>query len=293
MLSDSFKELNKNDPLRLAGATAFFTTFALPPIIIILVQCLSLIFDAQNINAKMLQLLSENIGRQSTKQLAATQRAFNEMAQNWAITIAGFIFLLFVSTTLFKVIKSSLNQLWKIKVVRKKKLWAHIQSRLRAILVILILGVLFSIGIVAEGVQAFLGQYIQEDLPMVALYFKSFLNYIFSILMVTVWFAMVFHFLPDGRSSWKVTFVGAFVTSIFFNIGKFILRWLLTYSNITNLYGTSAAIVLLLLFVFYVSFIFYYGATFTKVYAFYKGMPIKPLHHAIHYKLTEISIKEE
>ena len=39
---DALKELLKNDPLRMAGATAFFTTFALPPILVILIQSLGL-----------------------------------------------------------------------------------------------------------------------------------------------------------------------------------------------------------------------------------------------------------
>jgi membrane protein len=39
-LGISLKLLVSNDPLRLAGATAFFATFALPFILIILVQVL-------------------------------------------------------------------------------------------------------------------------------------------------------------------------------------------------------------------------------------------------------------
>jgi membrane protein len=76
-----------------------------------------------------------------------------------------------------------------------------------------------------------------------------------------------------------------------FAIGKFILHWLLTYSNINTLYGTSASIVLLLLFVFYSSLILYYGAAFTKIWGIYKDEPIRPLPHATHYRLVEAEIE--
>ncbi len=84
---------------------------------------------------------------------------------------------------------------------------------------------------------------------------------------VTLWFAVVFFLLPDGRPRWKILLTGALVTSILFNISKLILRWLLTYSNINSIYGASASMVLLLLFVFYVALIFYYGASFANVWA--------------------------
>ncbi|WP_133272802.1 hypothetical protein [Hymenobacter radiodurans] len=40
LLRRAARELGANDPLRLGAATAFFTTFALPPILIILIQVL-------------------------------------------------------------------------------------------------------------------------------------------------------------------------------------------------------------------------------------------------------------
>jgi membrane protein len=108
--------------------------------------------------------------------------------------------------------------------------------------------------------------------------------------MATVWFAMVFRYLPDARPDWKIAFAGSFLTGLLFAIGKIILHWLLNYSNINTFYGTSASIVLLLLFVFYTSLILYYGAAFTKVWGIYKNKPIRPLPHAIHYRLVESEI---
>ena len=117
----AMKELSKNDPLRMAGATAFFTTFALPPILIILIQVLGLVFNPQRITHQLVIKLSEIIGHESVRQVVNTLMSFRKLAQNSFITIGGFIFLLFVATTLFKVIKSSMNQVWKIKMVKNSK----------------------------------------------------------------------------------------------------------------------------------------------------------------------------
>lgn len=282
----SLLELLKNDPLRMAGATAFFTTFALPPILVILIQVLGLIFKTQNIRQQLFLKLSGIIGKETVLQIMGVLNAFHDLAQNRLATIVGFIFLLFVATTLFKVIKSSINQLWTIRRQQKEDFLEGLQSRLQSVVVIIIAGVLFVIGLTAEGVQAFLSREVFALSPTLSVYFNSFLSYSISILTVMIWFCVVFRYLPDGRPSWENALMGGFVTSILFNIGKIILHWLLKYNNITTIYGASASIVLLLLFVFYSSLILYYGAAFTKVWIAYKGESIKTLHHSVHYTIS-------
>ena len=287
LFKDAFTELGKNDPLRMAGATAFFTTFALPPILIIIIQALGLFFTPDKIQGRLFDQLTTIIGRESVLQVLEVLKAFSNMAENWLITIGGFIFLLFVATTLFKVIKSSLNQLWKIKVLKKSNIVSSMKSRFKAILVILGAGLLFIVGVVAEGAQAVLGKYLLELVPSFAPYFNTGLNHLLSIFIVTIWFAALFRYLPDGRPQWDVALMGALLTSVLFNIGKIVIRWLLTYSNINNVYGASGSIILLLLFVFYSSLILYYGAAFTKIWGIHHRQPIKPKHNAMHYKLAE------
>jgi membrane protein len=183
MLRDAFIELGRNDPLRMAGATAFFTTFALPPILIIMTQILGLVYNPRKISGQLFKRLGDIIGTDSLEQIINTLIAFRRLAQNWFITIGGFIFLLFIATTLFKIIKGSLNQLWRIKPVKKRSLLMNLQSRLQSVFIILITGVLFVTTLLVEGAQAFLGRHINRFSPGVILYFNSGLNYLLSVVI--------------------------------------------------------------------------------------------------------------
>ncbi|MGN6401774.1 MAG: YihY/virulence factor BrkB family protein [Flavisolibacter sp.] len=292
LLGKALRELLKNDPLRMAGATAFFTTFALPPILVILIQTLKLILDPRTIRVELFKNLSEIVGPEAVRQLVSVLKSLHKLAENWYVTIAGFIFLLFVATTLFKVIKSSINQLWSVRPKQRKDKYKDLRTRGQSLLVILVAGILFVIGIMIESIRTIIGNYIFEFSPLLSVYFNTFLNHLVSIIMVMLWFVMVFRYLPDARPQWKIAFGGAFVTAALFTVGKIILHWLLTYSNINTLYGTSASIVLLLLFVFYSSLILYYGAAFTKVWAAHQNQPIQPLPYAMHYRLIEASSRE-
>ncbi|MEP7142599.1 MAG: YihY/virulence factor BrkB family protein [Ferruginibacter sp.] len=279
----AFRLLVKNDPMRLAGATAFFTTFALPPILLILIQLLGLLFNRKNISRQLFGSLGNVVGKDSVHEIVGILRAFRGLAVNWPIAITGFIFLVFVATTLFKVIQSSFNQLWMIRRTGKQSFGMAIATRARSFLVILFTGLLFMASLFVESLQLIFGKYLTGLMPEVGMLFNSALTNIISIVTVWAWFTILFRYLPDGRPTWRVAFSGALLTSILFSLGKFLLRWLLPGSNIDVVYGTSASIVLLLLFVFYSSLILYYGAAFTKVWSVYINQPIKPGNNAVFY----------
>ncbi len=279
-LFNAFKLLIKNDPLRLAGATAFFTTFALPPILLLLIQLLSLIFNSQNISDQLFLQLSKVVGEKSVDEVVAILRGFRGLASNPTLAIAGIFFLTFVATTLFKVIQSSLNQVWRIQKSGDKRFRMAMVSRLKSALIIIFMGLLFVGSLAAESLKLFFGNYLDNMFPVAGFYLNGTLSSLISVLIVWIWFTVLFRYLPDGKPNWRVALSGALVTSLLYNIGVVVLKFLLLNSNIGAVYGTSASIVLLLLFLFYSSLIFYYGAAFTKIWGEHLKQPILPVKYA-------------
>lgn len=284
----SFDEFKRNEPLRLAGATAFFTTFALPPILIILVQIIGLVFKIKDLRNKFFVHLAQILGRQSAAQVNATFLGFTSLAKNWFLVAGGFIFLMFVATTLFKVIKDSINQLWNVKASYEQPFKSKMAKRAVSLIVILLAGILFIAGMLIEGLETFLGQYTGPIPSDTADVLSVLVNNVVSIIIVSIWFAILYKVLPEAKASWKVVISGGLFTGILFSIGKLIIRFMLLRGNLTNIFGASSSLVLLLLFLFYSSFILYYGACFTKVYATFIDDPIKPGDNAIKYKMVEV-----
>ena len=57
------------------------------------------------------------------------------------------------------------------------------------------------------------------------------------------------------------------------------------------MYGSSGAIILVLLFVFYASLIFYYGASFTRHYAQWVHLDAEPADDAVAYEVKDVARK--
>ena len=73
LLSKAYIEFRKNDPLRMAGATAFFTSFALPAVLIILIQVFRLVLSPRFMSRQPIlnlgELMEEMRPRRTTRTL--------------------------------------------------------------------------------------------------------------------------------------------------------------------------------------------------------------------------------
>jgi membrane protein len=288
----AFSLFQQNDPLRLAGATAFFTNFALPPILIILIRLFGYFIDRRTFVQRLFERLSTILDASSITQIRQTLTNIRNVDQNWMATMISFVFFLFVATTLFTVIKSSMDQIWSIGIKPHASIMFGLKLRARSMVIILLAGILFLVGLLTDSIQTYIASYL-NDSPNLGRVLLGVLNQVLFIGIVMIWFSVLFRFLTNGRPSWRSSFYGGLLTSILFTIGKYILRIMLPLSNIGSIYGTSGSIVLIMLFVFYSSFIFYFGACFVKVLSDYKGIAIRPINGAFTYELKEVITDDE
>ena len=293
LAADSFATLKGNDPIRMAAATAFFSFFALPPIVIILSQLYSKLFNEHNQQAswQLFTKLAELFGYQGAKQLQDISQHLQQRQSSVLSTMLSGFLLLLASTTLFAIVKNSLNQLWNVKPAADRRFWHGLFDRGIALGIIILAGVLVTASLT---IQSFFFR-LKNQLPDAAStggWLISAEQHALSVLLLTVWFAVVFKFLPDIRIRWQAVWVGALVTAVLIEIGELVLDKLLINSSVSSLYGNSGAIILVLLFVFYSALIFYYGASFTRHYAQQINLAAEPGAHAVSYQINEVETPE-
>ena len=236
----------------------------------------------------LIENISNSLGKEGAEQVRQVVRTIRGFNDSWYIIVFGFLFLVFVATTLFSEIKNSLNQLWQISVKDHPGFLFVLGARAKAFAVILVAGILFFADLVLESFEVIAGNYVEELWPWGAMFFKSTLQQMASVIIVAAWFIFIFRFLANGKPTWKASVLGGFLTGILFIAGRLLLRLLLVKSNIGYVYGPSGSFVLVLLFVFYSSFILYYGASFIYVYSEKKQWPIIPDDKSYHYRIEKI-----
>jgi membrane protein len=272
ILRDAFRELRQHEPLQIAAAASFFAVFALPPIVIIMVTVFGVFGSRLTISRDILDQLSISIDKNTISEFSRTVRNVRWLHLGSFMQAMGFLFLLFVATTFFSVIRGSLNQLWSIKLKKDNGILFMILQRTKSLAIILFAGILIFILLAVEA---------RGSLLATQPFFKRVVFNISAMFASMAWFIVVFRYLADGRPVWKASVAGGVFAGLFFTVGKSVLRLILSYGQVRTIYGASTAMVLLLLFVFYSSLIFYYSACFVKVFSDSCNRPVLPSSHAI------------
>lgn len=284
ILVAAFKNFTSNDALRIAAATAFFGTFAIPAILVVILQIFGMFLNRRQFGISIIEKLQSIIGEEGATEIRHVLLNLLKLGNNWFFTAIMFVFLIFVSTTLFVIIRNSINQLWDIKLKQNLGFYFNFKQRVKSLLIISAGGLLLLITFVFEGIRLLLTKIIEQPFP----FLEGFINEVIFFIGTTAWFCLAFRFVANGKPAWRPTLYSAIFTGVFLTIGKILIKLLLLSSNINQIYGTSAAILLVMLFIFYSAFIFYYGVSIVNAISEQFHQPIVVSENAFKYKTKTV-----
>jgi energy-coupling factor transporter transmembrane protein EcfT len=92
-------------------------------------------------------------------------------------------------------------------------------------------------------------------------------NFVVSLVVITVLFAMIYKILPNVEIEWRDVWVGAAITALLFAIGKFVIGLYIGKSDVASSFGSAGPFVVIMLWIFYSTQIFLLGAEFTALQA--------------------------
>jgi membrane protein len=259
---------------KLAAALAFYTSFSVAPILFIAIAVAGVLFGADAACDEISREISRLVGARIGEGLETVLKSACQPRSGMHATILGGIALVFGAYGIFGELQDSLNIIWKVKKKEGRGIWAMIRARILSFLLVLVIGFLLLVSLVltagfAALWQALLGRGGEGILI-------GLLDQAFSLLVITALFGAAFKVLPNARTRWRDVGVGAFLTAALFTLGKVLIALYLRRSTAGSVYGAAGSFVLLLLWIYYSSQIFFFGAEFTKTWADTHGMPPRP-----------------
>jgi membrane protein len=136
-------------------------------------------------------------------------------------------------------------------------------------------GFLLMVSLVVSAALAAFDKFLEGTMPGVGILLQV-IHFVVSLSLITFMFAAIYRFMPDGRIAWRDVAVGGILTAIFFNVGELLIGIYLGQSSVTSVYGAAGSLVTLLLWIYYSSLIFFFGAELTQVYATRFGSGLTP-----------------
>src|ERR1700712_2419891 len=202
---------------RQGAALAYYSVFSLGPIIVIAIAVAGLLFGHDAAPAKVMSSIKDMLGETGAKAVEAMLVGASRPAAGFIATTLSIGALLFAAIGVVVQLKDALNVVWEVEEAKLSGLWHFARNYVLSFAAVLSLGFLLLISLVVSAGLAATGKYASTYLPEGILHIVTML---ISFAVVMVLFATMFKWLPDISVGWRDVWLGAFLTAVFFEIGK-------------------------------------------------------------------------
>ena len=274
----SFNEWTEDRALRFSAALAYYSIFAMAPLVIIAIAVAGLIFGEEAARGQIYQQLEWLLGPKGATEIQTLIQASSDTSQSILATVLGIVALLLGASGVFGQLKDALNSIWGVRL-KKGGLLISVKEYLLNFSMVLGVGFLLIISLLLSAVLQAVNNFMTGYLPIPS--FVGPLSAVVSLAVLVLLFALIFKVLPDVEINWEDVWIGATVTALLFTGGKFLIGLYLASSSIASSFGAAGALILILVWVYYSTTIFLLGAEFTKVYADRFGSGICPSRNAM------------
>ncbi len=269
----TFQEFGKDKASQMAAAQAYFTIFALPPLLILLAMLLGVFLDDATIQKQILNqahVLGGDAAVGTIKDIFANAKA-QENNSFWAGLISIGI-LIYSATNIFAQLQDSLDTIWGVELKPDVGIQKTIFNRLLGLGLILSLAFVVVVSMISDIALALVQNFIAERMGLSEYVFLfKLLSFGLSFTLLTLVFAAVFSFLPDVKIKFKDVLAGALFTSALFAVSRFALSLYFSYSDVGSAFGAAGSMMVFLFFIFVSMQLFFLGAEFTEIYARSQG----------------------
>jgi membrane protein len=286
LLKQTAAEWSEDKASKMAASLAYYTATCIAPLAVAAVGIATLVlrnkFKPAELQSTLAGLTNDSVG----KVLSDTINNPEAGHAGLLATIFGIVVALFSASSLFGELQDSLNTIWEVTPKPNRGIKGVIQDRFLTLsmvagiaFLLLVSTILTAVvtGVSGAVVGRFTGGVISSGVAKWILFCVTF---VLNTGIVTVLFAGMFKLLPDVIVAWRDVWLGAFLTSVMFQVGKLGLSWYLTRFSPGSAFGAAGTLVVMLVWVYYSSYFLFFGAEFTQVYANQYGSRVVPASNA-------------
>lgn len=282
LLKKSGKDFGEDECPRMAAALAYYVVFAMPPLLVLIMMIVSAFVSRGEVERALSGQFGSMLGADGANMVRTMITQAKQPGGGAMGTILGLGTLILGATGAFMQLQGALNRAWEVKPDPKAGgiknfVFKRVLSlgMVLGIAFILLVSLALSAAVTALGTM--IGALIPGSSPVVA----GILQTLISLAVVFALFAAIFKVLPDAEIAWKDVWVGALVTALLFEIGKWGIGLYLGHSNPGKAYGAAGSLAVILVWIYYTSMIVLFGAEFTQTWARERGQGIVPEEGAL------------
>jgi membrane protein len=259
-----------DDALRLGASLAYYTLFAIAPVLLVAIAVAGLVFNTVAVRGEVVNQLDHLVGREGARAVQSLLDGASQQRAGIVATAIGSVAFVIAATGAFLELQAALNTVWRVKSNPGAHLKAFLFDRVRSFGLVVAIGFLLMVSLAVTAALAAFSAWLSPHSSTVPLMWNG-VQALVSLVGTTALFALLYRVLPDVRLGWRDVTTGAFVTAVLFTLGQQVIGLYLGQSSMASSYGAAGSVMILLLWVYYSCQILLLGAEFTRVHAEHRG----------------------
>jgi membrane protein len=282
-------DFSEDDCMSSAAAMAYYAIFSLPPLLVIVVA----IAGYFNVSPERIQQMLQDqwgvasageAGVANQQDAGSEESADKAGALGLASRIIGIAILVFSATGLFAQLQYTLNRAWEVKPDPKQGgIWAFVTKRMLSLgMILVIVFLLLTSMLLTTFIDEIISYFRGNESDPATIVLGITLNNVVAFIVASLLFAAMYRILPDAKVAWRDVWFGAIVTGLLFVVGKSLIALYLKNTDLASGWGTAAAAMIgVLVWMYYSSLIVLFGAELTQAWANGHGRAIEPAEGAV------------
>ena len=260
-----------------AAALAYYGLLSLAPLLIVAIAVAGILLGPREARKSVLREVRSVLGREADDPIeSAIENLTPHEGNVTALAVAGGI-LFIAASGVFAQLQMSMNDIWGIQPKKRNFAWGIVRKRLLSFVLVLIAAGLMIALLIVNTIITVLDTWISARIGLPP-WFWIGVEFGVALVLMTLLTAMVFKILPDARVYWRDVWLGAFVSSLLFNLGRSAVGWYLSQSSRISAYGAAGAVLIILTWLWFSGLVLVFGAEVTQVVARVHGRKIESRH---------------
>lgn len=242
-----------------AAAMAFYTMFALGPIMIFVIAIAEPFVGRLMAQEAIFNALSTVV---APEQLQSIRRFASEnlFKGGGLAAIVGAVVLLYTGTRVFVELDDGIDAIWRnTKNSDLHPVLASLKSRLLALALMVVLGVLLIAVILASVlISAYAGAL--ERFPVLGEWIGPAFSTSVHYGVLAGFFTLIYKWLPAGNIPWRYALIGGAVNALLFAAGNRALVYYFEVTQLTSAFGATAGFAAIMVWMYWTSLTILIGA---------------------------------
>ena len=242
-----------------AAAMAFYTMFALGPIMIFTIAIAEPFVGRLMAQEAIFDALSTIV---APEHLQGIRRfASEDLFKGGGIAaIVGALVLLYTGTRVFVELDDGIDAIWRSTAAPiVHPVLASLKSRLLALLLMVVLGVLL-IAVILASVLASAYAGVLARFPILGEWIGPAMSVFAHYGLLSAFFTLIYKWLPTGHVPWRYALIGGVVNALLFAAGNRALVYYFEVTQLTSAFGATAGFAAIMVWMYWTSLTILIGA---------------------------------